>query len=720
MKKSIYSLLTICFFGIHISFGQTEISGIVTEKSGAPIIGANVLIKGTYDGDVTGIDGTFRFMTDLTGTHSLAVSYLGYETINMDVDIATMSNLVIKLRESANTLDAVEISASTFKAGDNSKLAVLKPIDMVTTAGSMGDVIAAIQTLPGTQANPDDGRLFVRGGDANETKIYIDGLRVFSPYTNTVQGTPSRGRYSPFLFKGTSFSTGGYDTEFGQALSGVLDMSTIDNPNQTETNISLMSVGLALGHTQKGEKQSISFSTSYIDLAPYYLIAPTRLDFTNSVKVFSGEMVHRYNLQNGIIKTYVAGDITNIGLNQKNLTTQDNEAIGVNNRNIYINSNLSKVLSEQTSIKVGVSFGYNDDNFNVDSLQLEQDLKGLHLKTAFKTVLSDFSVLNYGVEFIKQEDILAKGLTNEFSFYKGGVSRNQYASFLSTDYYFSKNLAFKLGARAEYNSLLSTIEIDPRFTLAYKLGKNSQLSTSYGQFNQEVGAPFLLTDTDVINEKASHYLLNYNFKNEKTILRVESYFKKYDNLVTYNSTSGQYSQINNEGNGTAYGLDLFFRADNRIKNLDMWVSYSWLQNKRKYKDYPIATTPSYSTNHNLSVVTKTWMPKLKSQLGITYSLTSGRPYDDKNSSEFMAETSKMYNNISVSWAYLISQQKIFFVSVSNATRFKNEFGYRYADTPNNMGVYNSEIIRPNDDQFFFAGFFITLSKDKMKNQLDTL
>ena len=123
----------------------------------------------------------------MTGPQVLSVSYLGYESKTIEGEVSSFQNMQIKLRESAATLDAVEISASTFKAGDNSKLAVLNPIDMVTTAGSMGDVIAAIQTLPGTQSNSDDGRLFVRGGNASETKIYIDGLRVFSPYTRNVR-----------------------------------------------------------------------------------------------------------------------------------------------------------------------------------------------------------------------------------------------------------------------------------------------------------------------------------------------------------------------------------------------------------------------------------------------------------------------------------------------------------------------------------------------------
>ncbi len=720
MKNSIFTTLLLLGTILNIGLSQSEISGTVTEKSGTPIIGANVFIEGSYDGDVTDAEGHFRFKTDLTGEQSLTVSYLGYESKQIAGLVSSLQNIQVQLRESAASLDAVEINASTFKAGDNSKLAVLKPLDMVTTAGSMGDVIAAIQTLPGTQSNAEDGRLFVRGGDANETKIYIDGMRVFSPYTRTVSGTPSRGRYSPFLFKGTSFSTGGYDTEFGQALSGVLDLNTIDNPNQTETNLSLMTVGLGIGHTQKGEKQSVSFSTSYIDLTPYYLVAPTRLNFSKPFKVFSGEMVHRYNIKDGIIKTYIAGDMGGVSLNNKNLSTNADEAVSILNKNIYANSSLTKLIDDKTSLRLGVSYGLNDDDLEVDSFLMDEQLQGLHVKTAFKTILSDFHILNYGAEFINEKNTISKGLISQNAFYEDDLSRNQYALFASTDYFFSKNLAFKFGLRGEYNTLLKTKEIDPRLTMAYKLGKESQISASYGQYNQEVGAPFLFSNTAVSNEKSEHYLLNYNYKNKKTILRLETYYKKYKDLVTYDFDDFQFQQVANDGFGKAYGVDVFFRADNHIKYLDMWVSYSWLHNERKYKDYPSLVTPAYSTDHNFSLVTKTWIPKLKSQLGLTYNLTSGRPYDDKNSDDFMAARSKMYNNISLSWAYLISQQKIFFVSVSNVTRFKNEYGNRYADMPNSNGVFALEIIRPNDDQFFFAGFFITMSKDKMKNQLDNL
>jgi hypothetical protein len=79
------------------------------------------------------------------------------------IDVATFQNKTIKL-ESVNALDAVVITAGTLEAGDKSRVSVLKPLDIVTTAGSAGNIIAALQTLPGTQTVGEDGRLFVRGG----------------------------------------------------------------------------------------------------------------------------------------------------------------------------------------------------------------------------------------------------------------------------------------------------------------------------------------------------------------------------------------------------------------------------------------------------------------------------------------------------------------------------------------------------------------------------
>ena len=81
---------------------------------------------------------------------------------------------------------------------------------------------------------------------------------------------------------------------------------------------------------------------------------------------------------------------------------------------------------------------------------------------------------------------------------------------------------------------------------------------------------------------------------------------------------------------------------------------------------------------------------------------------------------KGYNSLSLNWAYLITQQKILYFSVNNVFGFNNINGYQYADSPDMNGHFNRRTLRPAADQFFFVGFFWTLSDDGTENQLDNL
>ncbi len=321
MRSSIsflFYILILSFSTIN-SIGQTTISGVVLEKNGTPILGANVYLEGTYDGSSTDIDGKFSFETLETGEQTLIVSFLSFESFTKLFDVSEMQYMTIKLREDVNSLETVVLNAGSFEASDNSKVSVLKPLDVVTTASALGDFVGALQTLPGTTTVAEDGRLFVRGGDAEETQIFIDGIRVFTPYTPTTNNSPTRGRYSPFLFDGITFSTGGYSAEYGQALSSVLLLNTIDEPVQEKTDISIMTVGLGIGNTQKWEKSSLSINTFYINLAPYIAILPDRNDWEKPYEAMSGETVFRRQFENGLLKVYAAFDSTNFELTQEDI-----------------------------------------------------------------------------------------------------------------------------------------------------------------------------------------------------------------------------------------------------------------------------------------------------------------------------------------------------------------------------------------------------------------
>ncbi|PTM06654.1 MAG: TonB-dependent receptor, partial [Bacteroidetes bacterium] len=109
------SLLTILVLIFSFSLSaQTTINGTVTNQKEELIVGANVYLEGTYDGGTTTDDGTFSFTTSETGTQTLIVSYLSFETFTMAGDVSFFKDLKIKLKDDVNALDAVVLSAGTF------------------------------------------------------------------------------------------------------------------------------------------------------------------------------------------------------------------------------------------------------------------------------------------------------------------------------------------------------------------------------------------------------------------------------------------------------------------------------------------------------------------------------------------------------------------------------------------------------------------------------
>ena len=135
-------------------------------------------------------------------------------------------------------IDEVSITAGVFSASDKKKSATLNSFDIASTASAMGDIYGAYATMPGSQKVGEEGMLFVRGGDSYETKTYMDGMLMQSPFFAKMPDIPTRGRYSPLLFSETIFSTGGYSAEFGQALSSVVDLTT--NGMETEEQVQYM------------------------------------------------------------------------------------------------------------------------------------------------------------------------------------------------------------------------------------------------------------------------------------------------------------------------------------------------------------------------------------------------------------------------------------------------------------------------------------------------
>jgi hypothetical protein len=100
----------------------------------------NIYIDGTYDGATTNENGQFSFSTTTTGNQVLIASFLVYETIKQQLMLLILKQTIV-LRESSTTLDAVVISAGTMETGKSKSS--IKNMDIVTTAGSAGNILCA-------------------------------------------------------------------------------------------------------------------------------------------------------------------------------------------------------------------------------------------------------------------------------------------------------------------------------------------------------------------------------------------------------------------------------------------------------------------------------------------------------------------------------------------------------------------------------------------------
>ncbi|MDI9257583.1 TonB-dependent receptor [Flavobacterium sedimenticola] len=716
--KPFYTLFLL--FLVLAGRAQQTISGTVFDGKSKPIAGANIFIEGTYDGASTDEQGRFEFSTTVNGKQELVISFLTYETLKVAIDVAKCQNESFTLKESVNTLDAVVVTAGTFDAGEKARVSVLKPLDIVTTAGALGDIVSALQTLPGTQTVGEDGRLFVRGGEADETQTFIDGIRVAQPYGATTANVPTRGRFSPFLFSGMSFSTGGYSAEYGEALSSVLLLNTQDEATEEKTDISLMTVGLGLANTQKWKTNSLSFNTAYINLEPYQKVFPQRADWNKPFQSLSGEAVYRHGFDNGMFKLYAAFDASQFDINSETINHPDKIRVDLNNNNFYLNSSYKANFSGQWQLFSGLSYGFSRNKIGIATDAVSNSEHASHIKVKLKKSFSDRLKLSFGGDFfVTRFEENFKPIDSDT--FTSNYNANLAALFAETDIFFSKKLAMKLGARLSNNSLLKEKVLSPRVSLAYKVSKNGQLAVAYGNFTQAPKPDYLKYADDLSSEKATHYIFNYQYSKDRRTFRAEWYWKEYDNLVKFDTEVAQFdSQYTNSGFGYAKGLDVFWRDNATVKNVEYWVSYSYIDTQRDYKNFSVEATPSFVAKHSLSVVSKWWINQWKSQLSVTNSFTTGRPYNNPNEVAFMSGRTKGYNNLSLGWAYLMTQQKILYFSVSNVLGTTNVFGYEYANTPNETGVYNRRAIRPTADQFFFVGFFWTISENKKDNQLNNL
>ncbi len=693
------------------SLAQVVVSGQIQDKHQNPLPGVNIWIKETFDGTTSDANGAFSFETEEADSLILMCTFIGYHDVEQLLGART--GLQITLKEKVNQLNAVNITAGSIEVTDKASSVVMKPMDILTTAGALGDVTGALNTLPGTQTVANDGRLFVRGGDASETAIFFDGLRVGNAYGTTAAGVPTRNRFSPTLFKGTFFSTGGYSAEYGDALSSVLSLETIDKPVRNQTDLSFMTVGVSASSSFVGEKQSVTAEIGVINLEPYQDIVKQNFDWEKSPASYDGQVVYRHKLgKDGMIKGFLQGSSSKMAIWQA-VPGDDSRGrrIAINNQFAFANVSYKKPISDAWLAEGGVSMSLNDDEVEYDSIGYETDQNLFHIKQKFTNYLSESFKVKLGAEgFFRSFDQadVSENLEAGYDAWSG-------AAFAEAEWFVSTRFTLRGGLRGTYDELNDHKSLEPRFAAAYQPYPKGTISFAYGQFTQGQTPEVRIWNNQLKHSQAEHLQLSYQHSDDRRTFRAEVYQKNYDQLYRLEN---ERSYAN--GTGVAQGADFFYRERKLIKNADFWITYSYVHSRRQLGNFESEVQPSYAPSHNLSVVAKYWIEGLKSQVGGSWTLNSGYTYQNPNMPGEMNSLSPNYGSLSLNWSYLYKQNLILHVAVNNVTGRENVFGETYSLEPDSNGNFQSLPKVQPANRFIFVGVFWTISKDKQANQLNNL
>ena len=241
-----FLLLMFTIFSINFSFAQ-NVTGLVTDASGAPIAGVNVVEKGTTNGVVTDFDGKYSIAVD--GNATLVFSYVGSNTQEIAVNNRTTINVTL---EDGVSLDEVVLVGSRSPKRTSVDTAVaIDVIDVseVTTQVGKVEINELLQyAAPSFNANKQSGSdgadhidpASLRGLGPDQTLVLINGKRRHQSSLINIFGTRGRGNTGTDLnaipasaIKRIEILRDGASAQYGSdAIAGVINIVLKDNVDE--------------------------------------------------------------------------------------------------------------------------------------------------------------------------------------------------------------------------------------------------------------------------------------------------------------------------------------------------------------------------------------------------------------------------------------------------------------------------------------------------------
>lgn len=233
MRKFLLLTILTIFAFIQLNAATTgKISGTITDaRTNDPLIGVNVILEGTTQGASTDIDGYYAILNVPPGTYSIKASYIGYSpgtvtNVRVNIDQTTVVDISLS-DQSIQTMEIVVVAQQPIVQKDVASSRVNLNVEEIENLP-----VANVQSVLSLQAGVLSGTNgpLVRGGGADQTAFVVNGMTLRDERDNT----PYTG-ISFTSVKEIQVQTGGFNAEFGNIRSGLVNVVTKEGDKQKYT-----------------------------------------------------------------------------------------------------------------------------------------------------------------------------------------------------------------------------------------------------------------------------------------------------------------------------------------------------------------------------------------------------------------------------------------------------------------------------------------------------
>lgn len=202
----------------------TLIGNVHDAATGEALPGVNVILKGTYYGAATDINGKFKINGISAGNYNVDISLIGYKTVQftgIEIISGKTKELDVKLEETVLTLDQDVVVVGEKPLMDVEETQSKKDISKEDIENSIVENITDVVTQQAGIVKTDN-TIHIRGGRSYENAFLLDGVNVQDPLSGTGFGL----QLSANAIEEVEVITGGFNAEYGQATSGVVNVKT--------------------------------------------------------------------------------------------------------------------------------------------------------------------------------------------------------------------------------------------------------------------------------------------------------------------------------------------------------------------------------------------------------------------------------------------------------------------------------------------------------------